>query len=217
MHWRKKFLKPDIFGVLLTSFTAFWIFIGIAGKIARQPVKAIDTTILLSLQGGPRWLEDLVRDITALGSPGVLSLVVAVATVFLLLARKYRNAIFMLVTSLGGVVITALLKFTFDRPRPELALQHVYADTASFPSAHAMLSIVVYLAFGLLATHAVTERALKCYVLGVAVLLGILVGFSRIYLGMHWPSDVLAGWSAGISWVLACWIVLRLGDPDKGD
>lgn len=213
MRWRKKPRKPDVPGVLFMGFLAFWAFIGIAGKTARH----IDTTLLPPPQGEPKWLEELVRDITALGSPGVLGLFVAIATIFLLLAQKCRSAVFMLITSLGGVAITALLKFAFDRPRPESALQHVYADTASFPSAHAMLSIVVYLALGLLATRAVAGRILQCYVLGVAVLLGGLVGFSRIYLGMHWPSDVLAGWVAGISWVLACWFVMRIIDPDKED
>lgn len=116
---------------------------------------------------------------------------------------------FMLAAIIGGVVVSTLLKSLFDRPRPDLVphLSHVY--TSSFPSGHSMLSAIVYLTLGSLLAAVMPSRKLKVYVLAVAIIVTVVVGASRVYLGVHYPTDVLAGWLAGLVWALLCWLIAR--------
>ena len=110
---------------------------------------------------------------------------------------------------IGGTVLSFGLKLVFERPRPDLVAHLVEVQTASFPSAHAMLSATTYLTLGALLARFEDRRRLKSYVLGVAIGLTVLVGISRIYLGVHWPTDVIAGWCAGAAWAVACARVAR--------
>jgi undecaprenyl-diphosphatase len=114
-----------------------------------------------------------------------------------------------IVAVVGGQVLSTLLKYFIDRPRPDIVhhLSHVY--TTSFPSGHSMMSAVVYLTLGALLARFVPQRALKLYFIGLAMFLTFLVGVSRVYMGVHWPTDVLAGWTAGLVWAIACWLVAR--------
>ena len=155
---------------------------------------------------GPPWLQEMGRDVTALGSFAVLGLVLLAATGYLLIARKPRRALLMLGSVLGGVAASTLLKLAYDRPRPDLE-GSARVFTASFPSGHAMLSAVVFLTLGALLARAETKRRLKAYHVGLAVLLTLLVGLSRLYLGVHYPTDIVAGWCVGAAWALACWSV----------
>ena len=118
--------------------------------------------------------------------------------------------------TISGAVLSSLLKLGFDRPRPDLVphLTHVYS--ASFPSGHAMVSAVVYLTLGTLLTRIVSGIWLKIFVMAVAVLLTGLIGLSRLYLGVHWPSDVLAGWAAGAAWALVWWTVANVINLENG-
>jgi undecaprenyl-diphosphatase len=142
---------------------------------------------------------------------------------YLVLADKRRIAMFVLVAVCGGLVLSALFKTTFDRPRPELVphLSHVYS--ASFPSGHSMMSAITYLTLGTLLARIHKRRALKIYFLGLAMLLTFAVGISRVYLGVHWPTDVVAGWAAGASWAILCWLVAlwlqqrRVVEPEAGE
>jgi undecaprenyl-diphosphatase len=118
-------------------------------------------------------------------------------------------AIFTLLACGGGLALSSLLKYTIDRPRPELVPHGNQIYTSSFPSGHSMMSAVVYLTLAALVARVVEKKRLKGYTLGVAAMLTLLVGVSRIYLGVHWPSDVLAGWAAGAAWALGCWLVAR--------
>ncbi|HEY6632514.1 MAG TPA: phosphatase PAP2 family protein [Rhizobiaceae bacterium] len=194
-----------------------WGFIEMA-EIARDTrVHALDTEILLAFREagrpgdpvGPPWLEEAVRDVTGLGSMVVLVLVTAATIVYLLLIARWREALMVLVAVVGGQVLSSLLKLGIDRPRPELVPHLAEVLTLSFPSGHAMMSAVTYLTLGSMLAGIVPGRATKIYVLGVAVLITLLVGVSRIYLGVHWPSDVLAGWCAGFAWAILCWLVAR--------
>lgn len=213
-----RWIEFDILLAGLAIALALWGFVELM-EVARDAVPhAFDTRILLAFREaghpdnpiGPPRLEEAVRDITALGSSSVLVLVTAAAVFYLLLARRRATALFVFVAVAGGQVLSSLAKLGVDRPRPEL-VSHLAVETSlSFPSGHAMLSAVTYLTLGTLAARFVPGRATKIYVLSLAVLTTLLVGVSRIYLGVHWPSDVLAGWCAGFAWAMLCWMAARL-------
>jgi undecaprenyl-diphosphatase len=164
-------------------------------------------------------MEEAVRDVTALGSMIVLVMVTAVTIFYLLLVRRWRSALLVLVTVGGGQILSSVLKLGIDRPRPDLVSHLAQVQTLSFPSGHAMMAAVTYLTLGTMLAGIVPGRATKIYVLGVAVLVTLMVGVSRLYLGVHWPSDVLAGWCAGFAWAMLCWLVarrlLRRGEPER--
>jgi undecaprenyl-diphosphatase len=155
------------------------------------------------------WLEGAMRDITSLGSVSVLGLITVTVTVYLLLTRRRGTALLIFVAVAGGQALSSLLKAGIDRPRPELVSHLADVASLSFPSGHAMLSAVTYLTLGSMAARFLPGRTTKIYVLALAVLTTVLVGISRIYLGVHWPSDVLAGWCAGFAWAMLCWLAAR--------
>jgi undecaprenyl-diphosphatase len=196
---------------------AAWAFIAILDEVSEGDTRAIDTAIILAFRVpgnpadpiGPSWLEESVRDVTALGSAPTLVIAVLAVAGFLALAKAWRVAIFTLLACGGGLALSSLLKYTIDRPRPELVPHGNQIYTSSFPSGHSMMSAVVYLTLAALVARLLEKKRLKGYTLGVAVMLTLLVGVSRIYLGVHWPSDVLAGWAAGAAWALGCWLVAR--------
>lgn len=212
-HW----LELRFLAVLCAAASMLWIFIELADEVVEGESSARDLALLMLLRSpgdasdplGPRWLEQLARDLTALGSPAVLTLLVFVACLFLLLSRKWRTFVLVLGATASGGLATRLLKLTFDRPRPELIPHDIYISTASFPSGHAMGATFVYLTLGALLAQLVPERKLKLYVLLVAATLAGLVGLSRVYLGVHWPSDVIAGWAAGAFWAMMWWLLAR--------
>jgi undecaprenyl-diphosphatase len=154
---------------------------------------------------GPWWVEQIFKDITALGGHTVLTLITAAAVGYLLIDRKRAAALLVLVSVGGGVLLSSLAKNLVARPRPELVAHMVEVHTLSFPSGHAMMSAVTFLTLGALLARVQPHRRLKAYLLGVAVILTVLVGASRVYLGVHWPTDVLAGWCAGAAWAVLCW------------
>jgi undecaprenyl-diphosphatase len=155
---------------------------------------------------GPRWFEEMVRDFTALGSTGVLTLIVAVMAGFLWFSRKHWSAAYVVAAVASGTYVNSLLKIEFDRPRPDLVAHGMFVDTASFPSGHSAGAALTYLTLGLLLAHTQESYRVKAYIFAVSVLVTFIVGLSRIYLGVHWPTDVLAGWSFGAAWALLCWI-----------
>ncbi len=156
---------------------------------------------------GSRSLQEAARDFTSLGGTAVLALVTLATTGFLALDGKKHMALFTCASVAGGMVMSALLKDVFQRPRPEIVPHVVYVSNTSFPSGHSMLSAVTYLTLGVLLARSHQRRALKAYSLLIAALLSIMVGVTRVYLGVHWPTDVLAGWAAGAVWALLCWLV----------
>jgi undecaprenyl-diphosphatase len=159
---------------------------------------------------GPRWFEETVVEITALGGFGVLALVTLLAAGYVLVRGKWGAALMLLAATLGGTAISEGLKVGFSRPRPDLVAHAVDVTSMSFPSGHAMLSAVTYLTLGALLARTQPQRRLRAYILGAAVLLTFLIGASRIYLGVHWPTDVLAGWCLGAAWALLCWFAATL-------
>jgi undecaprenyl-diphosphatase len=203
-------------GLLIAA--ALWGFVELMEVARAAAPHAFDTEILLAFRHagqpdnpiGPPWLQGAVRDVTALGSSTVLVLITTATIIYLLLIRRPATALFMFVAVAGGQVLSSLLKLEVDRPRPDLVSHLVNETSLSFPSGHAMLSAVTYLTLGSLAARFLPDRRTKNFVLGLAVLITVLVGLSRVYLGVHWPSDVLAGWCAGFAWAMLCWLVARL-------
>ena len=202
--------------LFLLGFGLF-VLILVAGKMLEGDTMRFDQGLLLALRTpgdpgdplGPAWLEEMFRDFTALGGVGVLSLLTLLSVVYLWLQGFRRVALFVLFAILGGLLLSTLLKTGFDRPRPDLVTHGSMIYTSSFPSGHSMLAAVVYLTCGAFLAAAHCRRRIRVFILAYAVLLTLLVGVSRVYLGVHWPTDVLAGWSAGAAWAAASWLVAR--------
>lgn len=203
--------------LLATLVTAGLLFgfVELAGMVMEGDTAAFDRALLLALRAagnpadplGPSWLEQVARDITALGSIVVLTLISLMALGYLLLSGKRGAALFLLASVAGGMALSGVLKLIVARARPDLVPHGDIVHTASFPSGHSMLSAVVYLTLGALMARFADRRRLKAYPLVLAVALAVLIGSSRVYLGVHWPTDVLAGWCVGAAWASLCWLV----------
>lgn len=203
-------------GVIIAG--GMWGFLELMEVARDGAAHSLDSEILLffrvagqpDMPIGPHWLQNAVRDITALGSASVLTLVTAATAIYLFLVRKWGTGLFVIAAIASGQMLSTLLKAGVDRPRPELVSHLMQETSLSFPSGHAMISALAYLTLGALASRAVHGRTAKIYVLSLAVFISLLVGVSRIYLGVHWPSDVLAGWCAGFAWAMIWWLAARL-------
>ncbi|MEX6504952.1 phosphatase PAP2 family protein [Jiella sp. M17.18] len=216
--------------VALITAAAVWAFVALAGEVVEGDTKAFDTTILLAFRNpadpsdpfGPPWLEELGRDMTALGGTGVMIMITVFVSLYLLFAGKRRSMWLVLAAIGSGFLMDRLLKMGFDRPRPDLVPHGSYVYTASFPSGHSMMSAIVYLTLATLTARVEPRRRVRAYLIVCACLLTVLVGISRVYLGVHWPSDVLAGWTAGGAWAFGWWLLAKwleshgAADPDLG-
>ncbi len=192
-------------------------FAQLADEVFEQETHAFDAAVLTFLRLpedtstpiGPAWLLNAMTDITALGGYAVLTLLTIAAALYRF-ARDDRATGLIILAAIGsGAFLGNLLKLGFDRPRPDIVEHLTHAASSSFPSGHATLSAVTYLTLGALMARGQPGARLKALVLGGAILLTILVGFSRVYLGVHWPTDVLAGWCLGAAWAALWWLVLR--------
>jgi undecaprenyl-diphosphatase len=156
---------------------------------------------------GPPWAGIVAADITSLGSTALLVIFALMAVGLLMMLKKRLSALLLVVGLAGGLALSEGLKSVFERARPPLEYQSVHTLNASFPSGHALLSAVFYLTLGVMLTRAFPLRRLKAYVMGMAIVMTLLVGTSRIYLGAHWATDVFAGWSVGAAWATILWLV----------
>lgn len=198
-------------GLAIVVFIALFAIVAL---LARGEVTQFDREILLAMRNqngpaGPSWLLEAARSITALGGHTVLTIVVLIVASYLLLLRDNVTAGFVVAAAITGTIFNTFLKALFDRTRPDFVTHLTDVVTASFPSGHAALSAVVYLTLGALLAGTHRSFVLRVYFIGVAVLLVILIGLSRIYLGVHYPTDVLAGWCFGTAWALICWLTLK--------
>lgn len=194
-----------------------WGFVVLAESVVEGDTRMFDEAVLLALRNpanvsdplGPRWLEETVRDFTALGSTGVLVFITLGVAGFLVQQREYRMTWLVIMAIAGGMLLTTVMKEGFGRPRPDLVPHIGFVTAASFPSGHAMVSAATYLTLGALLAKRQSRRRLKLYLLSLAVILTLAIGASRVYLGVHWPTDVLAGWAAGAVWAIVSWLVAR--------
>lgn len=201
---------------LLAVATGLFGFAKLAGEVVEGDTHAFDRAILLALRNpsdlsdpiGPGWFEEMARDVTALGSHAILGYITLATVGFMLLSGRRAGALFVTVAVGSGMLVSSVLKIGFARPRPDLVPHGAEVYTASFPSGHAMLSAVVYLTLGALLLRVEPLGRTRFYVLAVAVVTTLLVGASRVYLGVHWPTDVLAGWCGGAGWAFLCWLVM---------
>jgi undecaprenyl-diphosphatase len=204
-----------------------WAFVELAGDVQEGDTHALDSQLLLALRDpqnpanplGPSWLEESARDITGLGGYAILTIITLATWAYLLMTRRQGAALLLLAAVVGGMLISTGLKMGFERPRPDLVPHAARVYTASFPSGHAMLSAITYLTLGALLARVEKSRRASAFIMGLAILMTLLVGVSRVYLGVHWPSDVLAGWSVGAAWAALCWFVAlqlqRRGQVEK--
>jgi undecaprenyl-diphosphatase len=191
-------------------------FVLLASEVREGDTRAFDARILLLFRTasdhavpiGPAWLKEAMRDITALGSTSVLVILVGAVVGFLAVSRLRHAAAMILLSVLLGVLLSNSLKWGFARPRPDLVPRDIVIYTASFPSGHTTLSAVVYLTLGALLCRTQSSIVVKAYILAVAAFLTASIGVSRVYLGVHWPTDVIAGWLIGGAWAFVCTSVM---------
>jgi undecaprenyl-diphosphatase len=199
---------------VLSVVLASWVFIELADEVIEGSTQALDERVLRAMRRpddpavpiGPRWMHEVGRDLTAVGGIAVLTILTGAVAGFLLLRRMYGAMLLVLVATVGGVLVASLFKMTFARERPSVVEHLSIVTSSSFPSGHSLISAVVYLTLGTLLGRFVKEWTLKAYFFCVALLLTCLVGISRVYMGVHYPTDVLAGWAAGLAWALLCWL-----------
>lgn len=202
---------------LVIAFSGLWAFAELADEVTAGEVHHLDEDLLLMMRTpgdrsdpiGPEWLEEMARDLTALGGVAVLTLLTAAVAIYLLLRRKGRAALFVAASVVGGVLLGTALKVGFSRPRPDLVPHDSHAGLASFPSGHSLMAAVTWLTLALLLARVEASARVRAYLILLAVVLTMLVGVSRVYVGVHWPTDVLAGWALGASWAALCWLVAR--------
>jgi undecaprenyl-diphosphatase len=207
---------------LVAALVAYFLF-ELTGEVLEGETRAFDEGVLLMLRDpadpamprGPAWLTKMMVDITALGGVTVLTLLVTLVVVYLALRQKYRTALFVTASILGGWALSSAMKLGIARPRPEVVQHLVEVTDLSFPSGHAMLSAITYLTLGAMLSRLEERASLRYFFPLVAVVLTLIIGLSRIYLGVHYPTDVLGGWAAGTVWACGSWFVARrvLGSP----
>jgi undecaprenyl-diphosphatase len=209
--WRN---KPWIFFAILIAGSGFFAFGLVPDKIVDGRISAFDAYIMRafrtgadrsSLLLGPPWFQEMARDITALGSFSIVGIVLFGVAGYFLLVGKRATAVLMLVAVIGGGALNSLLKLVFVRPRPDIFSPVARVFTASFPSGHAALSAITYITLGVLLARTTPSRNLRIFFVGISIALTILIGVSRVYLGVHYPTDVLAGWCVGLFWAVGCW------------
>ena len=185
--------------------------------VSSETTQAFDESVIQALrhQGdgglpiGPRWFIELARDFTALGGYGVLVTLTILVTTFLVLERKPHRAKFAGLTIGSGYLLSMALKHLVGRPRPDMVPWLSFPHSSSFPSGHSMMSAIVYLTMGLMLSELASHRRVKVFLAVSPLIIAAAVGFSRVYMGVHYVTDVAAGWSAGIFWALLCWLIVR--------
>jgi undecaprenyl-diphosphatase len=201
------------FVVLLAAVSLFLV---IADEVADGDHLDVEEAIMDSLRtgepvrpAGPAWLARVARDVTALGSVIVLTISTLLVEGYLLLTRRFGAALFLVCAAAGGQSLNAALKYLYGRERPDPAFRWTEIDSLSFPSGHATSSAVIYLTLAVLLARLAEKNSHKAYIIGSAFLLSFFVGITRVYLGVHYPTDVIAGWAVGVVWAQFCWFVAR--------
>ncbi|MCW8091394.1 phosphatase PAP2 family protein [Alteromonas sp. ASW11-130] len=194
---------------------AIWTFVELADDAPEGDYLEIENKVLTFFRStaapenaiGPQWVEQTAMEITSLGSIPVLSLIVILCVFHMLLIKKYGMAMLVTLSTILGGTLTFYLKEVFERARPEKVSALVDVMTYSFPSGHAMTSSIVFMTLGALLAQTVPRNIEKIYFIATALFLSFIIGLTRVYLGVHYPTDVMAGWAAGTAWALLCWSI----------
>lgn len=203
---------------MLMVVAGVWGFVALADEVVEGDTQSFDNRIILAMRQpddpatpiGPPWLAEVGRDLTAVGGIAMLVLITGSIVGFHLITQRHRAAGFIILAVGGGLLLSTLLKSLFDRPRPQLVPHLSHVISSSFPSGHSMMAAVVYLTLGSLLAGLTTSKRLRVYYLSLSVIITMLVGISRVYMGVHYPTDVLAGWTAGGVWATLCWMAARM-------
>lgn len=202
----------------ITAVFAFlWGFFSVLGEVREGDAYKLDSSILLAMRRpgqldvpiGPRWLQETARDVTALGGFTVLTLVVVLSVVLLLLHRRRLQAAVLAIAVVVGQVAAEVAKHLIGRDRPDLVPHLDLVYSSSFPSGHSAMSPIVYFTTAGILAAGEPNRAAKSLLLGTAAFLVLAIGASRVYLGVHWPTDVVAGWAMGTAVALSATLVLH--------
>jgi undecaprenyl-diphosphatase len=199
---------------LFILVTALLLFTLVAREVVSGSTKEFDEIVLNYLRDngtaklpiGPRWFTGWMIDITSLGGATIIFLITSAVVFYFLIQKQYEFMWLVLIATIGGVFLSFGLKELFARERPPLIYHLLKVKSMSFPSGHAMMSSIFYLTQAALFAKAQSNKNLKAYTLLIAIVLVFLIGVSRIYLGVHYPTDVLAGWSIGLAWASLCWL-----------
>jgi undecaprenyl-diphosphatase len=195
-----------------------YVFIEIAEEVAEGEIRRIDESLFLSLRVpgdpsrplGPEWLQETAVEVTAIGGFPLIVLTLAAVTGFFLVTKRYGAALYAVLSVGTGALLSQTLKQYYGRPRPDLVDHLDTVHTLSFPSGHALVTTVAYLTLASIMIGFLDDRRARIYVLSVAVLVAVMVGVSRVYLGVHWPSDVAAGWALGAAWASLSWLIVHV-------
>ncbi len=213
---RARLIETAVLASMLLIVGSLWMFVEIADEVGEGESRHFDEWVLRSLRTpdgteaiGPRWVLAMARDLTALGGAAVITLITACAMGFLALRRKWGALCLVVASIAGGSVVSRLLKSFFDRERPDASFRLVEVSSQSFPSGHSFLAAATYFTLAALLARTTADRRIKAYFLGNAALLALLIGATRVYLGVHYPTDVLAGWCVGLAWAVLCSLVAR--------
>jgi len=215
--WKKRFPLLLAF-IALGALGGFFEF---ASEVREKETETFDEAVLLSMREpgdlsdpvGSHRMEEIARDLTALGGVTILSIVTLTSFGVAVFSGRAKLGWLGVLAVIAGSVITSILKQGYDRPRPELVEHGSWVNNASFPSGHSMMAAVVYLTLGILVARTQPRRRVRAFIVFISVLLTILVGLSRVYLGVHWPSDVAGGWMLGGAWAALFWLVAMKVDP----
>lgn len=208
-------LPVALFAVLTLGLYAF---IEIAEEMAQGEIRKLDEMLFLGLRMpgdpstplGPAWLQETAVEVTAIGGFPLIILTLAAVTGFFIVTRRYGAALYAVLAVGSGALLSQTTKQYYGRPRPDLVDHLDTVHTLSFPSGHAMVTTVAYLTLAAIVIGYLETRRARAYVLTIAVLVAVMVGVSRVYLGVHWPSDVAAGWALGSAWASFSWLVMHV-------
>lgn len=202
-----------LLGLLLFAATAGVVFSGNSQAFDEAVIFNLRTAGDLSAPAGPGWLLPFARDLTALGGTPVLTVATMVLAGWFIVRRQWALLAILLVAVIGQTLLANGFKELFGRPRPDLVPHLVPASGNSFPSGHSTSAAAIYLTLAAMIASQTRAAAARAYVFVVAVMLALIVGASRVYLGVHYPTDVIGGLSFGAAWAAIVWIAARRGSP----
>jgi undecaprenyl-diphosphatase len=213
IHWISGHERAVLIGWLLIV-AGTWSFFEVSSLVAGGKTQAFDERVVRMFRHskhpedtiGPSWLAQAAREITSLGSYSALLLIIAISALFLAAAEQRIALRTLLGASFTGYALMMLLKNSFARPRPAIVPHLTEFHSSSFPSGHALISVVVYVTLGFQLLRVIDHQRLRVAIIVTVVLLTTLIGVSRVFLGVHYPTDVLAGWTAGLVWSLL-WLI----------